>query len=170
MTWTKLGDEFVDDAADMTDAAVRTHVEALAWSNRRLLNLIVPKRDLRRFAFSTDVEKAVEELVNHGWWEDRGRAWFLAYRQEWQQTREQVEARRESNLRAQWHRRGRHDLCDPSAKCVLSAADTSADNAADTAADPGRDGTGRANDRGDSESGGAEPPTWPPVRAVGGAR
>lgn len=169
MTWTKLGDEFVDDAADISDAAVRTHVEALAWANRRLLDLLVPKRDLRRFAFSTDADKAVQELVAIGWWEDRDRYWFLGYRQEWQQTREQVESRRLSNLRAQWHRRGRHDLCDPGAKC-LSAADTSADNAADTAADPGRDGTGRANDRGDSEAPGADASTWPPVRAVGGVR
>lgn len=143
--WTKLGDEFVDDAADLSDAAVRTHVEATGWSNRRLLDLVIPKRDLRRFAFSAVADNAVAELVAAGWWEDLGDSWYLAYRPEWQQSREQVETRRETNLRAQWHRRGDHRKCDPLKCSALSAADTSDDARADTtvdnAADPGRVGS-----------------------------
>jgi len=50
MTWTKLGDEFSDAAAGLSSAAFRTHVEALCWSNRRLLDLIIPKASLKRFA------------------------------------------------------------------------------------------------------------------------
>lgn len=142
MTWTKIGDEFVDDAADLTDAAVRTHIEALAWSNRRLLDLVVPKRDLRRFAFSEDAEQAVEQLLEAGWWQDLGETWSLTYRPDWQQSREQVEVRRETNLRAQWHRRGDHRKCDPLKCSALSSADKPADSVADNAADPGRDGTG----------------------------
>lgn len=143
--WTKIGDEFVDDAADLSDAAVRTHLEALAWSNRRLLDLVIPKRDLRRFAFSETADAAVTELVNVGWWEDCGNCWALVYRPEWQQSREQVEKRREDNLRSQWHRRGKHDLCVVGKCAALSADDTRADARADTddddGADPGRVGS-----------------------------
>jgi hypothetical protein len=80
MTWVKTGDEFVDDAADLSDAAVRTHMDALHWSARRLLDLHVPKRDLPRFAFSPDAGRAVDELVTVGWWLDKGSSWYLAYR------------------------------------------------------------------------------------------
>lgn len=61
--WTKLGDEAPDEYADLSDAAFRTHIEALCWSNRRLLDLRIPKRDLRRFAFSEGTEQAAKELV-----------------------------------------------------------------------------------------------------------
>lgn len=154
MSWVKLGDEFVDDAAELSDAAVRTYIDAVAWSNRRQLDLRVPKRDLRRFAFSPDADDAVKELLAVAWFIDDGDTWALAYRPEWQYeaSKERVEARRESNLRAQWHKRGNHSKCLPG-KCphVVSSADNRADSADDTPADtpsdttgdPGRDGTGR---------------------------
>jgi hypothetical protein len=36
VTWVKLGDEFFDQCADagLSDAAVRTHAEAVAWLYR----------------------------------------------------------------------------------------------------------------------------------------
>lgn len=139
--WSKIGDEFVDDAADLSDAAIRTHIEALAWSNRRLLDLVIPKRDLRRFAFSAHADGAVIELIAAGWWDDLDDCWYLRYRAEWQQSREQVEARREANLRAQWHRRGRHDRCLPDMCSALSADDNARDTGDDNDADPGRDGS-----------------------------
>ena len=116
MTWTKLGDEHADAAADLSDAAWRTHVEALEWSNRRLFDLLIPKRDLRRFAFSLDAEKATDELVDAGWWQDCGESWWIGCRfPEWQQDRKQVEARRtadsERQLRRRRHQRGDHSLC-----------------------------------------------------------
>ncbi len=145
--WTKLGDEFPDDAADLSDAAFRTHVEALAWSNRRLLDLRVPKRDLRRFAFSEAAEEAVQELVRVGWWEDDGEAWKLAHSPEWQQTREQVEHRRKKNTEAQQrvrrHKLGDHSLCRPASSCVSSRGDIPADSEGEWGGDSGRGGAGR---------------------------
>ena len=138
MTWVKTGDEFVDDAADLSDAAVRTHMDALHWSARRLLDLHIPKRDLPRFAFSPDAGRGVDELVAVGWWLDKGSTWYLAYRPEWQWSREQVERRRHQNAQAQErarrHKRGDHSLCLPD-KCP-SAADTAADTRGDSASDP----------------------------------
>lgn len=144
MTWVKTGDEFCDDAADLTDAAVRTHMDALHWSARRLLDLHIPKRDQRRFAFSPDADAGIEELVGRGWWVDEGTTWFVAYHADWQWSREQVTRRRESNAQAQErgrrHKRGDHSLCLPD-RCP-SAADTTADTADDTNADHAADPVG----------------------------
>lgn len=151
MMWTKLGDEAPDEYADLSDAAFRVHVEALCWSNRRLLDLRIPKRDLRRFAFSDEAEQAVKELVECSFWIDDGDAWHLAHRPEWQQSRDQVEHRRAQNAIAQErrrrHARSDHSLCIPDRCKALSPADTPDDALADSApeygSDPGRDGSGR---------------------------
>lgn len=132
MTWSKLGDELPDDAADLTDAAFRTHVEALCWSNRRLLDLTIPKRDLRRFAFSADADQGAKELTTAGWWTDNGDSWWVgAVHPEWQRSKEQVLNRREQNATAQErrrrHRRGDHSLCLDGNCLGLSADDTSDD-------------------------------------------
>ena len=85
MTWTKLGDEFSDEARDLSDAAYRTHVDALCWSNRRQLDLVIPKRDLRRFGETGDPDTAAKELVHGGWWEAHGDAWWIGLRfADWQ--------------------------------------------------------------------------------------
>jgi hypothetical protein len=117
MTWTKLGDEFADDAdtARLSDAAVRTHIDALVWSNRRLLDGRIPKKDLPRFAFSLDAEAAMKELETAGWWNDDGDAWELAHHPEWQQSRKTVEQLREEarerQERSRRHKRGDHSMC-----------------------------------------------------------
>lgn len=143
MTWVKTGDEWVDDAADLSDAAVRTHLDALHWNARRLLDLHIPKRDLMRFAFSPNAAAAIDELIACHWWIDEGTSWYLAHRPEWQLSREQVERRRNQNAQAQErgrrHRRGDHSLCLPN-RCT-SAADTHADSDAD----PVRFGSVREN-------------------------
>lgn len=116
MTWTKLGDEFLDNALDLSDAAHRTHVEALMYSNRRLLDLLLPKRELHRFAGTSDPESAAVELVESGWWQDTGDAWYLGCRfAHWQQEKVQVENKRKSwaerQRRQRLHRLGDHSLC-----------------------------------------------------------
>lgn len=144
--WVKTGDEFIDDAADLSDAAVRTHMDALHWSARRGLDLRVPKRDQRRFAFSPNADQAVSELVNVGWWVDEGDRWYLAYRPEWQLSREQVQRRRYQNAQAQErrrrHARSDHSLCIPG-RCQ-SAADTADDTSDESDADPARFGSVRS--------------------------
>jgi hypothetical protein len=119
VTWTKLGDEYSDAAADLSDAAFRTHVEALGWSNRRLLDLVIPKRALRRFAETADPDVAVRELIAAGWWEDRGDGWWIGCRfPEWQVERSVIEQRRTDTAarvrRHRMHKAGDHSECEPS--------------------------------------------------------
>jgi hypothetical protein len=98
VTWTKLGDEYSDEARDMTDAEYRTHSEALIWSNRRGLDLLIPKRDLKKFAESPDAGDAPAGLIAKGWWADEGDCWNVGLRfPEWQLERVVVQQRKEAN-------------------------------------------------------------------------
>ncbi len=101
MTYTKLGDEFSAIAEELSDGAFRLHIEALIWSSSMLLDLRIPKRQVRRFAAtSAIVSDCINELIEAGWWEDLGDAWGVGCRfPEWQMTREWVEHQQERNRR-----------------------------------------------------------------------
>lgn len=73
MTWTKLSDDFGDSCAGLSDAAFRSHVEALIWTMRREGGGYIASRDVKRFAESPHAEMAVAELVACGWWSIEGR-------------------------------------------------------------------------------------------------
>jgi hypothetical protein len=140
--WTKIGDEWPDVSRDLTDAEHRTHVDALCWSNRRLLDLRVPKRDLRRFAESPDAEIAVKGLMAKGWWEDLGDCWDIGLvRPEWQLESAVIEHRRAGDaLRQRRHRMhdaGDHSLCTE--RCPFVTRDATRD----ATRDPGRGGSVR---------------------------
>jgi hypothetical protein len=67
MTWAKYGSEYSDEIANagLTDAAYRTHTEAIGWLYRiEDLKLRIPKHLLRRFAGSADYDTAVKELAD----------------------------------------------------------------------------------------------------------
>lgn len=122
MTWTKLGAEWPDEARDLPDAAYRLHVDALCYSNRRGYDLILPKRDLHKFAEVADPEQTAKELVTREWWEDRRDVWFIGVRfSNWQRTHEQVEMKRRTDAAAQrrkrLHDKGDHTECSRSARC-----------------------------------------------------
>ena len=68
MPWTKLSDDYSDDCWELSDAAYRLHTEGLNWSNRKLLDCLIPKHDIRLFAKHPE---AVPELLAIGWWADR---------------------------------------------------------------------------------------------------
>lgn len=94
MTWTKLSDDFSDDCWSLPDAAFRLHVEALVWSNRKLLDCRIPKADVRRFAKDPT---AAEELVAVGWWTDDGEAYVIRHHATYQRAKEAVLAQQEAN-------------------------------------------------------------------------
>lgn len=82
MTWTKLGDEFSDECANtgLSDAAYRTHVEAIAWVYRvERMDLHLPKHLLRRFVGSEHWQDAVLDLLAIGWWTDAGDHYQLTH-------------------------------------------------------------------------------------------
>jgi hypothetical protein len=150
--WTKLGDEFGDEAWSLSDAAFRTHVEALMWSNRLGLDGMIPKRHFRKFTFSTQAEQGGDELIRTGWWKDTGDFWDIGLRfPEWQLEREVVESRRAAaalrQRRHRLHKAGNHSLClgqnCPGARAVTR--DKTRDRTRDTTRDPGRVGSGRGN-------------------------
>ena len=94
MTWTKTSDDFPDDCWTLSDAAYRLHHEGLTWSNRKLLDCLIPKDDLRRFAKCPD---AVAELLAHGFWTDAGDQYVIRHHAGYQRSREQVIAIQERN-------------------------------------------------------------------------
>lgn len=71
MTWCKLGTEFADECAndELSDAAFRTHVEAINWLYRvERTDMRIPSRLIRRFAGSSESERAIRELLSLGYW------------------------------------------------------------------------------------------------------
>lgn len=94
MTWTKLSDDFTDDCWVLTDAAYRLHSDGLIWSNRKLLDLCIPKEDVSRFAKRPDV---VSELLEQGFWTDIGNAYVIRHHAQYQRTREAVIKQQEVN-------------------------------------------------------------------------
>jgi hypothetical protein len=95
VTWTKLSDDFSDDCWTLSDAAVRLHVDGLLWSNRKLLDLHLPKDDLRRFSKRPE---AATELVAAEWWADRGEYYVIRHHAAYQRTRKAVVNQQEANL------------------------------------------------------------------------
>ncbi len=103
MTWTKLSDDFGDDCWTLSDAAFRLHVEALCWSNRKLLDLRIPVDDLRRFAKRPEL---VSELLGTGYWTQNGDHYVIRHHAQYQRSREDVVAQQAAN-RANGRKGGR---------------------------------------------------------------
>lgn len=114
MTWTKFGAEFFDQCADagLTDAAVRTHCEAIGWlyhiNRPNVRDLSIPPRALRRFANSEDYEAGVAQLVRVEFWRDEGEQYVLVHHAD--VVRSSLAAQRaklDRDRRAQQNRRAR---------------------------------------------------------------
>jgi hypothetical protein len=139
MTWTKLGNEFLPESKVLSDAAYRCHVDALMWSNWRLLDLVINRRDLPMFATPTSgsADDAVEELITAGWWQllDDDHYWIGCKFSEWQQDKAQVEHRRAQLALAQRRKRlhdiGDHKLCIPGRCKALSTVDSTVESCDD---------------------------------------
>ena len=111
MTWSKYGSEYSDEIANacLSDAAYRTHTEAIGWVYRiEDLKLRIPKHLVRRFAGSDDYELAVKELAEAGFWRDRGDTWEIVHHAD--VIRQSIQAQRQKrdrDKRAQQARRKR---------------------------------------------------------------
>lgn len=103
MTWTKLSDDYTDDCWTLSHAAYRLHTDGLIWSNRKLLDRVIPKEDLPRFAKSPD---AIQELLDAGYWRDTGVAYVIRHHAQYQRDREAV-INQQSTNRANGRKGGR---------------------------------------------------------------
>ncbi|SIJ77661.1 Uncharacterised protein [Mycobacteroides abscessus subsp. bolletii] len=103
MTWTKLSDDYGDDCWRLSDAAFRTHTEGLCWSNRKLLDLVIPKSDVQRFAKHP---AAVRELVTEGYWRERSDDYVIEHHAQYQRPRDKVINQQKAN-RANRAKRGK---------------------------------------------------------------
>ncbi len=80
MTWLKIGDEFPAECSPLSDAAVRTHVEALSWVMKRETGGLIETRHLHRLAETTSEPLvAVAELVARGFWVEVEEGWRIKH-------------------------------------------------------------------------------------------
>lgn len=115
MTWLKLSDDFHRECArvGLSDAAYRTHVEALGWAMERETGGRITFRDLRRFAETIDPRKAVAELVAADLWQDAEDGWVISHHMEHQPEPDVLAKRRENNAERQRQYRRRAAGLDP---------------------------------------------------------
>lgn len=104
MTWLRLSESFGDECAHLSDAAFRTHAEALGWVMNREKGGELRTRDVQRFAGSDDWRQAVEELVRVGFWEALDNGYRVVHHMEHQPTPEALAARRAKAVKRQQHR------------------------------------------------------------------
>ncbi|MGV0081726.1 hypothetical protein ACRUZW_25980 [Mycobacterium colombiense] len=142
MTWTKLSDDFTDDCWELSDGAHRLHIEALVWSNRKLLDCRISKKDMARWA-KCPAPEFISELLDCGWWEDDGDAYLINHHSRYQRTREQVLRQQSANRnnRAQGKSRPVRERVQPQERGVDDSSDDSSDEMDGT----GRDGPGLRN-------------------------
>ena len=105
MTWLKLPDDFDDSADDLTDAAYRTHVNALLYVMRRETGPRFPKRKLRLFAGTSDPDAAVPELLACAFWKDHGDEYEVVHGMEHQPEPEVLAKRRADDAERQRRKR-----------------------------------------------------------------
>jgi hypothetical protein len=108
MTWLKLSDDYADELArfGLSDAAFRTHTEALGWVMRRETGGQITDRDVSRFAESRDVSRAIPDLCDLGLWERTPGGYTVRHHMEHQPEPDVLAARRTATAkRVQRHRR-----------------------------------------------------------------
>ena len=139
MTWTKLGAEFNSECAlaGLSDAAYRTHSEAIGWLYEvEETSCRIPKRLFQRLAGSEDAEAAVGQLTGIGFWKDAGAVWVVLHHTG--VVRQSIAAQQDKRSRdAKAQRRRRRKV----------SADVSADIGAESAAAPSDRQTDRRSAR-----------------------
>jgi hypothetical protein len=82
MTYAKFGTEFGDDCAEanLSDAAFRTHMEAISYIyGQENFDCTVKKSTRHRWAGSERAEHAVAELIAKGMWKDGQTEWTVVH-------------------------------------------------------------------------------------------
>jgi hypothetical protein len=87
MTWTKLSDDYSDEAWPLTDAEFRLLTEFLVWSNRKLLDCRIPKEDVPRFAKRPE---ALPGLLAKGYIGEDGDCYVIHFHARYQRASEDV--------------------------------------------------------------------------------
>lgn len=96
MTWTRLSDDYADETWSLSDAGFRMMTELLCYTNRYLLNCVVPMEDIRRFAKNPE---ALGELVDGGWVDLQGKFVVIKYHAMFQRSREAVQNQQAANVK-----------------------------------------------------------------------
>jgi len=136
MTWSKYGSEYSDELANsgVSDAAYRTHTEAIGWLYRvEDLKLRIPKHLVRRFAGSEEHEAAAKELADLGIWRDHGDTWEIIHHAE--VIRSSVQAQRQKRDRDKRAQSARRKRVSGAAEAGPVSGDVSADVATASADD-----------------------------------
>jgi len=141
MTWAKLSDTYGDECSTLSDAAFRTHTEAIVWTMRREAGGYFDAREVKRFGESPHVDMAVAELVACGWWSIEGQGYRVNHHMEHQPEPEIVQKRRADAAERQ--RRKRYKAAKLPVPEAQSRRDNPRDSDSDDPRDPGRDGSGR---------------------------
>jgi hypothetical protein len=117
MTWTKLGDELLDDMRllNLQRSDRWLYAEGLLFANRTLSNGVLDRRLIGRFTDADEPLVAAARLVDAELWEDIAVGWLIVDFEETQRTRDEVEKTREKShlrtTRSRKHRAGDHSLC-----------------------------------------------------------
>lgn len=110
MTWTKFGAEFRDECAEaeLSDAAFRTHVEAIMYLyGIEAMDMQIQRRLVRKWAGSDHYQAAIDELVRLRFWVAEGSGWKVIHHEDVfrqslaaQQKKRTTEKERQRNKRA----------------------------------------------------------------------
>jgi hypothetical protein len=115
MTWSKFSDRFSAEcqAAGLSDAAFRLHVEAIQWLyHAEQADLLVPKSVVRRFPDDPhrNQHRVTRRLVAAGFWKDYGDCWLIVHQAEViRESLRALEAKRRRDRLAQAARRLRQE-------------------------------------------------------------
>lgn len=106
MTWTKTGEEFPLECAQLSDAAYRTHHEGLTYAMMKENDGKFHEREIKRFAESSEAASAVQELIDVGFWKrgDGGQVQILHHMDEQPSAAYIRDKRRNDAMRQRRHR------------------------------------------------------------------
>lgn len=137
MTWAKFGTDFWRKLAHAgySDAAVRTHAEAIAYlyevaeETTGDIELTIPKHLVRTFAGSPDYERGVAECVGRGAWREHDWSYEVVHHSD---------VVRDS-LRAQWRKKERDIRAQKAARDRKAHGAVSTDVSTDAGTDASAD-------------------------------